>query len=168
MSQSGGSLMSLGRSPSRLVALMLCSGFLLTFAACGGQTSGSADSEGAATEPSAAEATGGATSANEQRYPDVVDAELEPTGATTYSLSVTISSPYDSPERYADGWRVLGPDGEVLGRHELMHHHANEQPFTRTQSGLEIPEGIEQITVEGRDLKNGYGGETVTVPVEGG
>jgi hypothetical protein len=31
---------------------------------------------------------------------------------------------------------------------------------------LKIPEGTEEITVEGRDLENGYGGETVTTPVE--
>ncbi len=92
----------------------------------------------------------GAGDAGGQRYPDVVDAELEPTG-DTWSLDVTISSPYDSPERYADGWRVLSPDGPVLGEHRLAHDHAGEQPFTRTQTGLKIPEGVDEITVEGRD-----------------
>lgn len=79
---------------------------------------------------------------------------------------MTVSSPYDSPERYADGWHVLASDGTVLGEHELMHDHAGEQPFTCTQTGLEILEGTEEITVEGRDLENVYGGETVTIPVE--
>lgn len=115
------------------------------------------------------ESAGGSTEAASggQMYPDIREAELKSEGGGTYALSVTVSSPYDSPERYADGWRVLAPDGTVLGEHELMHDHANEQPFTRTQTGLEIPEGTEEITVEGRDLENGYGGETVTIPVEG-
>lgn len=131
---------------------------LLTAASCGGQgTSGGYGVPG-----------GGGETSGDQRYPDVREAEPEPDGGGTYSLSVTISSPYDSPDRYADGWRVLGPDGTVLGEHELMHDHADEQPFTRTQTGLEIPEGTGEITVEGRDLENGYGGDTVTVPVEGG
>lgn len=99
-------------------------------------------------------------------YPDILEAELEPSG-DEYALDVTVSSPYDSPERYADGWRVLSPDGTVLGEHQLMHDHAGEQPFTRTQTGLGIPEGVEEITVEGRDQANGYGGDTVTIPVEG-
>jgi hypothetical protein len=131
---------------------------LFALAACGGQSGDAPDrgvSNGEATE-------GGDTDG--QEYPDVLEAELEPSG-DSWSVDVTISSPYDSPERYADGWRVLAPDGTVLGEHELMHDHASEQPFTRTQSGLEIPEDVEEITVEGRDLENGYGGETVTVPV---
>jgi hypothetical protein len=47
----------------------------------------------------------------------------------------------------------------------LTHDHATEQPFTRTQAGLEIPDGIASVTVEGHDLDNGYGGATQTVDV---
>ncbi len=99
-----------------------------------------------------------------QRFPDVVSAVLTGSGAT-FALAVTISSPYDTPDRYADGWRVLGPDGTVLGEHMLGHDHASEQPFTRQQGDLRIPEGITTVTVEGRDQANGYGGATVEVPV---
>ena len=149
-------------SPARLLALALCTTALLLLTACGGgqPSQSSGDSE-----------QGGTTTAGQsegQKYPDVRDAELESSGGDTWSLSVTISSPYDSPERYADGWRVLAPNGDVLGKHELMHDHANEQPFTRTQTGLEIPQDVQEITVEARDLKNGYGGETVTIPVPRG
>ncbi len=42
---------------------------------------------------------------------------------------------------------------------------ATEQPFTRTQSGVAIPDGVDEVVVEGRDLCNGYGGGTLTVPV---
>lgn len=150
--------------PTRLPTLALFFVFaLLALAACGGGQS-SQSSDNVTNETREGAATTGQTGA--QKYPDVVEAELEPSGGNTYSLSVTISSPYDSPERYADGWRVLTPDGEVLGKHELMHAHENEQPFTRTQTGLEIPQNVQEITVEARDLKNGYGGETVTVSVQ--
>jgi hypothetical protein len=74
-----------------------------------------------------------------------------------------MSSPYDSPERYADGWRILGAGGEVYGEMTLAHDHASEQPFTRTQSGVEIPDGATTVVVEGRDSENGYGGQTRTV-----
>lgn len=144
---------------------------MFALAACGGGQSGGASEEGAseegASEDAAMEETTQSGDASEQRYPDILEAELESSGEA-WNLDVTVSSPYDSPERYADGWRVLAPDGTVLGEHELMHDHASEQPFTRTQIGLEIPDGVEEITVEGRDLENGYGGETVTIPVEGG
>lgn len=123
--------------------------------------------EGAGTAASVT-STSTSTSADaaEQRFPDVERAQLQRQG-DAWSLSVTISSPYDTPERYADGWRVLTPDGGVLGTHELAHDHANEQPFTRSMTGLEIPGDVEQVTVEGRDLEHGYGGSTVTIDVPG-
>ncbi len=99
------------------------------------------------------------------QYPDVLAVELRPQGERLFDVAVTMSSPYDTPERYADGWRVLDPDGNVLGTHTLLHDHATEQPFTRTQPGLRIPDGIDAVTVEGRDQANGFGGATVTVAV---
>lgn len=100
-----------------------------------------------------------------ERHPDVIAVELRPAGDGVFDVAVTLSSPYDTPERYADGWRVLDPQGRVLGVHELLHDHAAEQPFTRTQRGLEIPPHVAQVTVEGRDSVNGFGGATVTADV---
>lgn len=140
---------------SSTVALVL----LLPLAACGGDD-GAAEG-GAPTAASASAEPQGDGSAD-QPFPDVVGADLTPDG-DTWTLDVTIASPYDSPERYADGWRVLDPDGTVLGEMELGHDHADEQPFTRTQTGLEIPDGVEKIVVEGHDLENGYGGGTVSL-----
>lgn len=140
---------------------------LVVLAGCGGSTNGdSSDVEDAETTPAAAVTSG----AGEQRYPDIVDVELTPADDSTYDLAVTVSSPYDTPQRYADGWRVLAPDGAELGAHTLAHDHAGEQRFTRTQTGVEIPESVDEVTVEGRDEQYGYGGDTVTVavPREGG
>jgi len=115
------------------------------------------------------DSSGVATSATpegvaDQQFPDVVKAELNPSD-DKFTIAVTISSPYDSPERYADGWRVLTPDGDVLAEHELAHDHASEQPFTRTSSAFTIPDDVSEVEVQGRDQQNGYGGETVTVTV---
>ncbi|QYJ05698.1 hypothetical protein KUV85_08470 [Nocardioides panacisoli] len=103
-------------------------------------------------------------SGDDQRHPDIVEVQIEEQDGS-YSLEVTVSSPYDSPERYADGWRVLGPDDTVHGEHRLLHDHAGEQPFTRTQTGVEIPDDVDEVTVQGRDQEHGYGGATVTVAV---
>lgn len=118
---------------------------------------------GCSDDPDATQA-GTTTAPAEQRFPDVVGVEVTRQGEA-YDFAVTISSPYDTPERYADGWRILGPDGAVLGEHRLGHDHAAEQPFTRTQSGVEIPAEVRMVTVEGRDLANGYGGATRAVPL---
>lgn len=72
------------------------------------------------------------------RPSDVVDATLERSGDRG-RVAATTSSPYDSPDRYADAFRVLAPDGTVLGVRELLHDHANEQPLTRSLSGRPDP-----------------------------
>src|SRR5690606_8334962 len=84
------------------------------------------------------------------QFPDVLAAELTRTADNTFTFAVTISSPYDTPQQYADGWRIVAPDGTVLGEHTLLHDHATEQPFTRTQSGVIIPSDILSVTIEGR------------------
>jgi hypothetical protein len=99
------------------------------------------------------------------RFPDILEVELRPLGERIYDVVVTVSSPYDTSQRYADGWRVLDPQGNVIGSHTLLHDHAGEQPFTRTQPGLHIPVDVDEITVEGRDQVNGFGGLTVTIEV---
>ncbi len=93
-------------------------------------------------------------------FPDVVDATANRADDGTWTIAATLSSPYDSPDRYADSWRVLGPDRTVYGERFLSHDHEDEQPFTRSQSGISIPEGIETVTIQGRDQRNGWGGVT--------
>ena len=102
----------------------------------------------------------------EELFPDVLEATARQDGDGTWTFAATLSSPYDSPERYADAWRVVGPDGTVYGIRELAHDHAGEQPFTRDHSGIEIPDDVEVVTVEGRDQISGWGGATVDVPLE--
>lgn len=101
-------------------------------------------------------------SPDDTKFPDVLEARASRAGDGSWTFDVTISSPYDSPERYADGWRVMSGK-EVLGEMTLGHDHASEQPFTRTQTGVEIPDGVDTVTVQGRDTEHGYGGTAVTV-----
>lgn len=103
-----------------------------------------------------------------QRFPDVVAATAEPDCDGGWNIDATLSSPYDTAERYADAWRVLGPDGTVYGVRELTHDHQAEQPFTRSLPGVDIPDDVERVTVEGRDQEFGWGGEVVVIELERG
>ena len=100
---------------------------------------------------------------DEQRFPEILDAQATSAGDGTWTFAVTISSPYDTPQRYADGWRVLGPDGIEYGLRVLAHDHAAEQPFTRSLAGVEIPPGVDVVQIEARDLANGWSGETFEI-----
>ncbi len=102
-----------------------------------------------------------ASASGSSEFPDITAALASQSDDGTWRFDVTVSSPYDSPERYADAWRVLRPDGTQIGIRELTHDHASEQPFTRSQSGIVIPDGVTRVTIEGRDLVNGWGGGTL-------
>lgn len=96
-------------------------------------------------------------------FPDIIAAQATPDGDETWRFDVTVSSTYDTPQRYADGWRVVGPDGTEYGFRLLTHDHASEQPFTRSQSGIAIPADVDTVTIEGRDLANGFGGGVLEI-----
>lgn len=105
----------------------------------------------------------GASADTAQKYPDVVDVEVHAGQGGSFTFEVTLSSPYDSAERYADAFRIVTPDGETLGVRELLHHHANEQPFTRSLTGVRVPDDVRTVVVQGRDQEHGYGGQTIEV-----
>jgi hypothetical protein len=105
--------------------------------------------------------------AEPQKFPDVVAAKVRASGTDRFDFDVTISSPYDTPQRYADAFRVVGADGAVFGERVLLHDHAGEQPFTRDLYGVKIPAGVRSVIVEARDRKYGYGGKTVRVALPG-
>ncbi|MGB7242585.1 MAG: hypothetical protein WBC93_10910 [Sulfitobacter sp.] len=80
----------------------------------------------------------------------------------TWRFDVTILHGDTGWDHYADAWRVLDMDGNQLGIRELAHPHTNEQPFTRSQSGISIPEGTTQVQIQARDLPGGWNPTTVT------
>jgi hypothetical protein len=102
-----------------------------------------------------------------QQFPDVVAVKAQPRGAGKFDFDVTVSSPYDSAQRYADAFRVMGKDGKVYGERRLAHDHASEQPFTRDLYGVGIPLSVKTVVVQARDQKYGYGGKTVELPLPG-
>ena len=130
-----------------------------------GATIVAACDDDSASEPAPTPAPTTAAEVDQQQYPDIVAVTVTVEG-DTYRFDVTVSSPYDTPERYADAWRIVAPDGTELGVRELAHDHAAEQPFTRSLTGVVIPPEVTTVTVEGRDLVNGWGGGTRTVTLE--
>lgn len=151
--------------------LLCCAGLI----ACSGNPSAGVtptlDSPDEAVEtstplPNTSTVTGSGNAANA----DVVFVRAEQSQDGTWTFAVTVRHPDTGWEDYADGWDVVLPDGTVLKRSRedpftrlLTHPHVDEQPFTRSQSGLEIPEGVGTVTVRAHDLVDGYGGRMVTV-----
>ncbi|HSM45511.1 MAG TPA: N-acetylmuramoyl-L-alanine amidase, partial [Acidimicrobiia bacterium] len=95
-------------------------------------------------------------------YPNVVEASAT-TDGDAFEFVVTMSSPYDSAERYADAWRIIGDDGVVYGVRELLHDHAGEQPFTRSLGDVQIPDHVTSVRIQGRDQVYGWGGGEIEI-----
>lgn len=102
-----------------------------------------------------------------QRYPDVIDASVRARADHRFDFDVTVSSPYDTPQRYADGFRVTGGEGVTYGERKLWHDHAGEQPFTRDLHGVRIPPGVRFVLIQARDRQYGYGGKVLRVSLPG-
>ncbi|WP_347310869.1 hypothetical protein [Defluviimonas sp. SAOS-178_SWC] len=87
--------------------------------------------------------------------PVVVSAEARP-GASGWTFAVTLRHPDTGWDHYASGWEVLAPDGTRLGYRELTHPHVDEQPFTRSLSGVNIPAGIDYVLIRPRCTLDGW------------
>ena len=80
----------------------------------------------------------------------------------TYRFSVTLRHADTGWDHYADKWDVVAPDGTVLGTRVLLHPHEDEQPFTRSLSGVRVPKGVKRVTIRAHDKVHGYAGRTLT------
>ncbi|MFT6021929.1 MAG: hypothetical protein ACI9PY_000034 [Ascidiaceihabitans sp.] len=84
----------------------------------------------------------------------------------TWRFDVSILHPETGWDHYADGWRVLDMQGRELGMRVLAHPHENEQPFTRSLSGVAIPKGTTQVQIQARDLPGGWNKDTTIVTLD--
>ena len=101
---------------------------------------------------------------------DVLAVEIKQSAPQTWTFVVTVQHPDTGWQDYADGWDVVLPDGTVVKpspgeafTRTLWHPHVNEQPFTRSQSGIRIPDEINEVLVRAHDIKDGFGGRELRV-----
>lgn len=87
---------------------------------------------------------------------EIVSASARASG-DSFTISVTLRHGDTGWDDYADGWEVLDASGARLGFRELLHPHVNEQPFTRSQSGIRIPQGTAQVFIRSRTNADGWG-----------
>ena len=95
---------------------------------------------------------------------DVVGVRISQRG-NAYHFSVTVRHADAGWEHYANNWEIVAPDGTVLDTRILAHPHDNEQPFTRSLSGVRIPDDVAKVTIRAHDSVHGFGGREMTVDV---
>ena len=93
----------------------------------------------------------------------IVDVKVECPGSCTFA--VTLEHNDEGWHHYANQWDVMSLDGKLLGSRVLYHPHENEQPFTRSLSGVMIPAGVSQVKVRAMDSVHGYSKQEVLVDI---
>ncbi|MFK5925101.1 MAG: hypothetical protein QM483_00595 [Desulfuromusa sp.] len=93
---------------------------------------------------------------------DVLKVKVQRSGSS-YTFNVTVAHNDEGWQHYADKWDIVDPDGQVVATRVLYHPHVNEQPFTRSLSGVAIDAGITSVIVRAHDLVHGYGGKKMMV-----
>ena len=94
---------------------------------------------------------------------DVVDVKAKQKNNGSYSFKVSVQHEDEGWDHYANRWEVLSEDGTIIATRVLHHPHVNEQPFTRSMSGIEIPEDLKFVLVRAHDSQHEYGGKVFKV-----
>jgi hypothetical protein len=95
----------------------------------------------------------------------ILEATVECPSSCTFS--VTLEHTDEGWDHYANQWDVLTLDGKLLKSRVLYHPHEREQPFTRTLSGVLIPEGVSKVKIRAKDSKHGYSDQEFIVDLPG-
>lgn len=98
---------------------------------------------------------------------DVVAAEAKETGDGVWTISVTVAHEDAGWDHYANAWVVTDEAGNPLAERILHHPHDNEQPFTRSLSGVAIDPEVRQITIRAQDSVHGFGGGEFVLTLPG-
>ena len=83
------------------------------------------------------------------------------------TFSVTLEHDDQGWGHYANQWDVMTLDGQLLKSRVLYHPHDDEQPFTRSLSGVLVPQDMSQVKIRARDTKHGYSPNEFIVDIPG-
>lgn len=139
----------------------------LLIAGCGGSdTDGTVDSDSVVSSTTTSTMAGSTPTTVAGGCADVIGVTIE-AASGGFTISATVRSADTGWEKYADLWEVRSPSGSVLGERVLAHPHVDEQPFTRSLSGVAIPGDVDEVTVAARDSVAGFCGAEYVAGVPG-
>ena len=86
----------------------------------------------------------------------ILAADFHNSGGDNWSVKVTLKHGDTGWDHYADNWRVVDGEGNILGDRVLLHPHVDEQPFTRSLGDVEVPVGTTTVYIEAHDKVHGW------------
>lgn len=97
---------------------------------------------------------------------DVVAVDYSKSSDGSYTFKVAVLHADTGWDHYANRWEVVDENGTVLATRTLLHPHENEQPFTRSLSGVNIPAGTTNVIVRAHDSVHELGGKEMVVEIK--
>jgi len=105
---------------------------------------------------------------NNEECAHVVGGTATQQSSGDWLVSASVSSTETGWDKYANEWKAeSGVDGTLLGTRVLGHPHVDEQPFTRSLSGVAIPEDVPMIILSAQDSVLGYCGDSFELVLPG-
>lgn len=97
-------------------------------------------------------------------FAQVTEARLTQNAGGSWTAAVTVRHRDEGWDHYANIWQILDADSkEVLGERILAHPHDNEQPFTRSLSGINIPGNTRRLLIRARCNLHDYEGRQLRI-----
>lgn len=84
----------------------------------------------------------------------------------SYSFNVELQHQDTGWEHYADAWRIVDQQGNVLGTRVLYHPHVEEQPFTRSLNNVNITQDINTLYIEAHDKIHGWSKQRLKIDLQ--
>ncbi|WP_228028325.1 hypothetical protein [Donghicola mangrovi] len=94
----------------------------------------------------------GQTKADE---PQILSATAQKEGLG-WRIEVTVSHNDTGWDHFVDFWSIETRDGTEIERRTLLHPHPEEQPLTRSLSGVSVPDGIRKVFVRAHCRRDGW------------
>ena len=76
------------------------------------------------------------------------------------TVFVTIRSDETGCDQYADWWEVVTPEGELVTRRVLAHSHPDDNPFERSEAGVDLSR-TEPVVIRAHMAPGGYVGDAL-------
>ena len=148
-----------------LVPFLLVSVALSCYSNSGGATEDERDSGEAVREVVSTTAVSTTAEFNSDlKYAQVTQVKVTLEQSGSWRFDVTVRHDDEGWDHYADLWEVVDQESLVLyGKRVLLHPHDAEQPFTRSQSGIEIPKGVSGLLIRARCTTHGFDGRAILV-----
>lgn len=94
---------------------------------------------------------------------EVIAVDAQKSKNEQYDFAVTLRHTDTGWEHYANKWEIVDSKGTIYGTRILHHPHVQEQPFTRSLSGVSIPKDIKVIFIRSYDTVHGRGDQEYKV-----